>query len=171
MADILGANIHTLGVMVCASLTYILSVPVESIYEPNYETGRAVRWRIGHRDGMPLGIAGIWERRGAPGGVGELLSFSMLTVNADGDPLMQRFHRPQDEKRSVVFLHPDQYDAWLDAPLADAPDFLRLFPAAELVGLPAPSTRATSSSPARQTSHRTPAPVQASMFDDPAESG
>ena len=48
-------------------------IPAASIYEPNYETGRAVRWQIGYRDGVPLGIAGIWERRAAPTGIGELL--------------------------------------------------------------------------------------------------
>lgn len=36
-------------------------VPAEAIYEPSYETGRAVRWRIGRRDGRPLGIAGLWD--------------------------------------------------------------------------------------------------------------
>ena len=118
-------------------------IPVASIYEPCYESGRPVRWQISHRDGAHLGIAGIWERRTAPGGVGELLSFSMLTVNADDDPLMQRFHKPNDEKRSVVFLHPDQYDAWLDASVEQAPDFLRLFPAGELLGIPAPRAPVT----------------------------
>lgn len=118
-------------------------IPVSAIYEPCYESGRAVRWEISHREGLPLGIAGIWERRTAPGGVGELLSFSMLTVNADGDPLMQRFHRPTDEKRSVVFLHPQQYDDWLGASLQAAPELLRLFPAAELVGFAAPKSGIT----------------------------
>jgi hypothetical protein len=37
-----------------------------------------------------------------------LLSFSKLTVSADGPPLMQRFHRPTDEKRMLVILRPDQ---------------------------------------------------------------
>ena len=39
----------------------------------------------------------------------------MLTVNADGHPVMGRFHRPADEKRSVVVLEPGQFDAWLGA--------------------------------------------------------
>src|SRR5690606_6302105 len=33
-------------------------VPCEAIYEPCYETGKAVRWRISRRDGRPMGIAG-----------------------------------------------------------------------------------------------------------------
>ncbi len=35
-------------------------VPAEAIYEPNWETGKAVRWRISRRDGQPMGIAGLW---------------------------------------------------------------------------------------------------------------
>ena len=39
-------------------------IPAESIYEPNWETGKAVRWRIGIPDGAPMGIAGpyrLWQ--------------------------------------------------------------------------------------------------------------
>lgn len=87
-------------------------IPVQAFFEPNYETGRAVRWRIGRRDGKPFGLAGIWEQRILDGG--ELLwSFSMLTVNADDHPLMSRFHAPGKEKRSVVVLEDDAWDAWL----------------------------------------------------------
>lgn len=39
----------------------------------------------------------------------------MLTVNADSHSLMNQFHKPTDEKRSVVILHDDQYTAWLNA--------------------------------------------------------
>lgn len=54
---------------------------------------------------MPASIAGIWEFR--PQDL--LLSFSMLTINADGHPLMQRFYKPDDEKRMLLILDPDQY--------------------------------------------------------------
>ena len=58
-------------------------LPVASFYEPNYETGKAIRWEIAQRDRDPLGIAGIWEYRSdGPNGL-PLLSFSMLTINAD----------------------------------------------------------------------------------------
>jgi len=33
-----------------------------------------------------------------------------LTVNADDHPLMKRFHKPNDEKRSVVIVPPTQYE-------------------------------------------------------------
>lgn len=44
-----------------------------------------------------------------------LMSFSMLTVNADAHPLMKRFHRPEDEKRSVVVINSNDFTKWLTA--------------------------------------------------------
>lgn len=79
-------------------------VPAEAIYEPNHETGRAVRWRISRRDGSPLGIAGLWGMWFNPVLGKNVLSFTMLTVNADDHALMKRFHRRGDEKRMVVIL-------------------------------------------------------------------
>jgi putative SOS response-associated peptidase YedK len=58
---------------------------------------------------------------------------SMLTINADGHPLMQRFHRPTDEKRMLVILRPDQYDEWLHCPVEEAPGFFTRYPAERLV--------------------------------------
>jgi hypothetical protein len=37
----------------------------------------------------------------------------MLTANADHHPLMRRFHKPGDEKRSVLIVPPAQYEEWL----------------------------------------------------------
>ena len=49
----------------------------------------------------------------------------MLTVNADTHPVMCRYHRPGDEKRMVVLLREEDYDAWLDAPAQRGMDFMR----------------------------------------------
>jgi putative SOS response-associated peptidase YedK len=113
-------------------------IPAHSFYEPSYESGKAERFEIADADGSPLGIAGIWEHKPAVGGGLPLLSFSMLTVNADGHPLMQRFHKPEDEKRMLVLLRRDQYDDWLTCPVADAPDFFTRYPAERLTARPAP---------------------------------
>jgi putative SOS response-associated peptidase YedK len=107
-------------------------IPADAIYEPNYETGKAVRWKISLGNDAPLGIAGIWEyRSNGPDGQ-PLISFSMLTINADDHPLMQRFHKPEDEKRMVVILRPDEYESWLHAPSEQVTSFLTQFPAEEL---------------------------------------
>jgi putative SOS response-associated peptidase YedK len=113
-------------------------IPTDSFYEPCYETGKAVRWNIAHAKDRPIGVAGIWEWR-ANGSDGQpLISFSMLTINADGHPLMQRFHKPEDEKRMLVILEPQQYQAWLHAAVEEAPSFFVPYLAEQLVAVPAP---------------------------------
>ena len=115
-------------------------VPAEAIYEPNWESGRAVRWRIGRADGVPMGIAGLCNVWRAPDGR-SVPSFTMLTLNADEHPLMRRFHKPGDEKRSVVVLDEADYDAWLECPTDRQRDFLLPFPAERLIAEPAPLPR------------------------------
>jgi putative SOS response-associated peptidase YedK len=104
-------------------------VPMDCFYEPNYESGKAVRWRIERRDGMPFHVAALWDRWTDPATGEPLLSFSMLTLNADRHGLMQRFHRPGEEKRSIVVIDPADAEAWLAAAPRDARDLLRGFDA------------------------------------------
>ncbi|QNB10838.1 SOS response-associated peptidase [Paraburkholderia tropica] len=103
-------------------------IPCEAFYEPDYETGKAVRWRIGMADGSSFAIAGLWREWAEEGG--KAFSFTMLTVNAAEHPLMSRFHKPGDEKRSVVIVPRNEYDGWLSSRTMDeARSFLNLFPA------------------------------------------
>jgi putative SOS response-associated peptidase YedK len=129
-------------------------VPAESIYEPNWEGGRAVRWRIRRRDGAPMGIAGLWGAWRGPDG-GQLLSFTMLTINADGHALMQRFHKPEDEKRMVVVLPEADYDRWLDAPVGETAAFLQRWSADEFEAEPAPRPPARRRPPGAQDAQDT----------------
>jgi putative SOS response-associated peptidase YedK len=118
-------------------------IPVMSFFEPSYESGKPVRWEIAGATGEPLGLAGIWEfKKERPNDL-PLLSFSMLTINADDHPLMKRFHKPGDEKRMVVILPPDQYDDWLHCPVEEASSFLTQFPAERLVAHAAPKPSRT----------------------------
>jgi putative SOS response-associated peptidase YedK len=113
-------------------------VPADAIFEPNYESGRAERWAVRSADDKPLGIAGIWDwRPDGPGGK-PLLSFSMLTINADDHPLMKRFHKPGEEKRSVVMLEEDDFEAWLEADPLDAGAFLKPYAAEKLAAAASP---------------------------------
>ncbi|TVO63589.1 SOS response-associated peptidase [Denitromonas ohlonensis] len=89
-------------------------VPAMSIYEPCYETGKAVWWAIQRADGMPMALAGLWERK-AWGEEMPSWSFTMLTVNANDHPVMGRFHKPSDEKRTTVILDGAQIERWLSA--------------------------------------------------------
>lgn len=111
-------------------------IPADDIFEPCYDSGRAVRWRITHRDGLPLGIAGLWESRQIGDGV--QYSFSMLTISAAGHPIMQHMHKPEDEKRMVVILDPDDYADWLATPPDRALGWMRQYPAQWLSAEPAP---------------------------------
>jgi len=63
-------------------------------------------------DGAPLAIAGLWRQWKEIDG-SQSLAFTMLTVNSDEHPLMKRFHKPGDEKRSVVILPSTEYGDWL----------------------------------------------------------
>ena len=102
-------------------------IPAQAFYEPCYETGKPVRWRIEREDHTPFGLAGIWEERPGPGG-STWWSYSLLTINADGHPMMQRFHAPGKEKRSVVVLPDDAWLPWMAARSdAEIGGFLRLF--------------------------------------------
>ena len=54
---------------------------------------------------------------------------------ANDHPLMKRFHKPEDEKRSVVIVLPAEYEDWLACRSTDeARSFLNLFPAEEMAG-------------------------------------
>ena len=106
-------------------------IPADAIYEPDWRTGRHVPTRIARADGEPLGIAGLWDRWDSP--EGPLLSYTMLTINADEHAFMGQFQRPGDEKRTVVILGQHDYEAWLNAAARDSMDFMRHCPPAELV--------------------------------------
>jgi putative SOS response-associated peptidase YedK len=89
---------------------------VDRFYEPCYDTGRAVRWSIAaDNSGTPLGLACLWERWVEPETQQIVASFAMLTVNADAHPVLNRFHKPGEEKRSPVLLPLDQWQHWLSA--------------------------------------------------------
>ncbi len=115
-------------------------IPAEAIYEPNWETGKAVRWRIGRADGAPMAIAGLWSVWRAPDGR-SIPTFTMLTINADEHRLMKRFHKPGDEKRMVVILDDADMDAWLECPVERQSEFLVPFAAERLLASPAPLKR------------------------------
>lgn len=101
-------------------------IPAEAIFEPDWRTGKAQAARISRADGEPMGIAGLWSEWRSP--EGEIVySHTMLTVNADDHTFMRDFHKPDDEKRMVVILPEDSYEAWLTVKPGHAKDFMRQF--------------------------------------------
>ena len=122
-------------------------VPMAAFYEPDYETGKALRWKIERHDKRAFTVAAIWDFWKQPTGEG-LHSFSMLTINADDHPVMGRFHAPSDEKRSLVIVPPERREAWLEATPEEAKGFLVPMPAGEFTASPSPrATKVTGPKP------------------------
>lgn len=78
------------------------------------------------------------------------------TVNADGHPLMQRFHKPDDEKRMVMILDPDQYQGWLGGSLVSDEEVYRQYSSDLLVAQPDPLPPRTRAKPPAKVDAATP---------------
>lgn len=139
-------------------------IPAEAFYEPNYESGTAVRWAIFQPGSVPMGIAGIYRAWTHPDDGREMFAMAMLTVDAGDHPFMRRFHKPGEEKRMVVILDPDNYAEWLSCPVPEAHKFLRQWHGPlEGVASP-PPPRAPRSAPAKRPQRR-PSPPDGGTGD------
>lgn len=90
--------------------------PMQAFFEPNYASGKAVRWRIDRNDQQGFFAIALWESKHNPhseADVSGLISHSLLTVNADHHRLMNQFHAPDDEKRSIITLEFGEALDWL----------------------------------------------------------
>ena len=119
-------------------------IPALSFDEPCWETGKNVWWRFRRADGLPWGLAGLWNTW-VDRSTGEVIeTYTMLTVNADAHPIMSRMHKPdpklqpdQQDKRSVVAVEQADIEQWLLGSLSEAGKLL-MPPAIELLeGSPA----------------------------------
>ena len=110
-------------------------IPADAIFEPDWRSGKAVATRFTRTDGAPLGVAGLWDRyRDAAGHWQD--SYTMLTINADTDPLFRDYHQPNKEKRMVVILPEGAYGDWLTASADESHDLLVPCPPDKLVAIP-----------------------------------
>ena len=105
-------------------------IPATTVFEPDWRSGRAVSMGFSRRDGRPMGLAGLWSRWQSASQT--VHSFTMLTVNADDHALMGHMHKPGEEKRMVVVLHENMFNAWLSASPQDSVRFMQPFPAEQL---------------------------------------
>lgn len=110
-------------------------VPMMAFMEDDWRSGKAVPTRIARVDGKPMGVAGLWESwTGADGEV--IVSYTLLTVNANSHALMSRYQQPGNEKRMVTILNEGAADAWLSARPEKAREFMRAYPANWLTANP-----------------------------------
>ncbi|MGJ7611182.1 MULTISPECIES: SOS response-associated peptidase [unclassified Variovorax] len=116
-------------------------IPAASFDEPNWESGKNQWWAFRRPDGDPWGLAGLWNTwtDKETGEVHE--SYTMLTLNANAHPLMNRMHKPevdkvtkkplpfeQQDKRSVIVIEAEDVDLWLAGTTAEAKQLLKLAP-------------------------------------------
>lgn len=113
-------------------------IPTHVIYEPNWESGKHEKWGIKLVNDEPFAVAGLWKTWNEEDG-SILHSFTQLTVNADDHPLMNRLHRPNKEKRSVVILKREDEMSWLhvEDTEKEGRSFLTTYPAELLKAGPA----------------------------------
>ena len=111
-------------------------VPMVAFHQDDWRSGKAVATRIARVDGKPMGVAGLWEHwRGAQGEV--IVSFCLLTVNANSHALMHRYGQAGSEKRMPAILNEGAYGAWLSTAQPEkAREFMRAFPAEGLTANP-----------------------------------
>jgi putative SOS response-associated peptidase YedK len=112
-------------------------VPARAIYEPDWRSGKSVRTRFTASNGRLLNIAGLWSNWEDADGVWSG-SYTMITLSAKDHELFKNYHRPEKEKRMVAFLHDHECEAWLDAPVEKAMEFIKGYPPDLLVATPAP---------------------------------
>lgn len=118
-------------------------VPSSWYREPNWETGRNVWWHLRRADGLPWLIAGLYNLDWVDQQSAEIVdSYTMITVNCDSHPMLNRLHRPvrdpktkeilpmsQQDKRSLVHIEPANWDTWLRGPADEAYQLLTPPPA------------------------------------------
>ena len=110
-------------------------VPMMAFYEDDMRNGKTVPTRISRIDGKPMGVAGLWARwQGADGEV--IISYCLLTMNANNHALLHRYGQPGSEKSMPAILNEGAYDAWLTARPEKAKEFMRQYAAQWLAANP-----------------------------------
>lgn len=114
-------------------------IPALSFDEPCWETGRNVWWRFERADGLSWGLAGLWNTWTDKQSGEVVESYTMLTVNADGHPVMSRMHKPdpnlppdEQDKRSVVSIESADMERWLHGNSAEVAALLKA-PEADII--------------------------------------
>jgi putative SOS response-associated peptidase YedK len=113
-------------------------IPALDYDEPYWGTGKNIWWRFARADGQPWALAGLWSQWTDPLNGEVVPSYTMLTQNCDGHPLLRRFHKPdprlpvdRQDKRTVVAIEREHWDQWLRGSIEQAETLIQL-PGSEL---------------------------------------
>jgi len=113
-------------------------IPALDYDEPYWGTGKNIWWRFGRRDGEAWALAGIWTEWTDPATGDVLQSYTMLTQNCDGHPLLGLMHKPDpalpadaQDKRSVIPIERADWNTWLHGSIDEALALVRV-PAVDL---------------------------------------
>ena len=106
-------------------------VPLQAFQVDDLRPGKPVPTRITRVDNHPMGAAGVWARW--VGEDGEIIvSYALITINANAHALMNRYGHAGNDKAMPAILNEGAYDAWLNAKVNKAKEFLRPYPAEKL---------------------------------------
>ncbi|GGH65031.1 hypothetical protein GCM10010975_32410 [Comamonas phosphati] len=106
-------------------------IPMQSFQVDDLRPGKPLPTRITRVDNQPMGAAGLWARWvGEDGEV--IVSYALITINANAHALMNRYGHGGNDKAMPAILNEGAYDAWLQAKVNKAKEFLRPYPAEKL---------------------------------------
>jgi len=94
-------------------------VPMSCFFVPSYARRIQAFWKVERNDSHPFGVPGLWEVSAQENGLPRW-SFTVLTYNADDEPIMNNFFHREEEKRDIFVLHENEYDKWLRSPSESA---------------------------------------------------
>lgn len=157
-------------------------IPATSFDEPYWGPfeqpfSRCEWWRFRRADGEPWGLAGLWNVWEDKTTGEEHESYTMLTLNADGHPLMGRMHKPEwdlktklvlplqlQDKRSVIPIEAADFDQWLEGTVEQAQLLLKLAPVDIFDAGPAPADPPKESKPRPERAQPKSPPAEPSLF-------
>lgn len=120
-------------------------IPAVSFDEPYYPnndpTAKSIAWRFERADGELWALAGLWAEWTDPE-TGEVVpSYTMVTQNCDGHPLLGLMHKPEvdketkevlpaekQDKRAVVPIEQKHWDEWLNGSVTQAEALIHVPP-------------------------------------------
>lgn len=116
-------------------------VPADSFDEPYWGTGKNIWWRFWRADGDLWALAGLWSEWTDPA-TGEVVpSYTLITQNCDGHPLLALMHKPEkdkatgevlpadkQDKRTVVPLEEADWDTWLNGTIEETEALIKVPP-------------------------------------------